>query len=722
MTYFILFITIISLSLSNSNTNDISLTVIEDQKNLKQSIKIQEIKAGTLVRKISGTNEYELIPQIETDVTIDIQGMVSSTIMDQIYINNSDKPIEAMYVFPLNHHAAIHDMYFIIDNRIVKSKIEEKKEAKKQYNQAKQEGKRASLLKQERPNMFTQSIANIMPNDTIMVRIKYVEELKYENQEFELRLPLAITPRYTMGGVESKFDIKDGTIKKTSTSVEKAKDIQPPFTPPSIEASKGVSININLDGGIPVENVSSSHQIIEKKISPNKRQIKLKNGRITPDQDFTLKYRIGSKDEAQVTTFISEQDGEDYYMIMAIPPDPKKNKEYIPKEMTFVLDVSGSMNGNNIKYAKLSLLESLDKLSPKDYFNIIAFDDKTYQYQYNPIPATEENVLDGMDFINNIKGGGGTNALPALAWALDEHHNPDFMKMIIFISDGGLGYENEVFKLINNSQSDARIFSINIGYAPNNFLLEKVAEMTRGTYIYIKNNRDIVDKIAKLTNKINSPIISDIQIKLDNTADAYPNPISDLYHKEPIVIFGKSDNLKNKITLTGKTSKGNYKKTFKIKKRKIKEHASIPTLWARKKIESLMNHYRLKSNKVNKTKDDLKNEIIEISKKYNVLSKFTSFIAVEDIITNNTGELLSGNVPLELPKNWEYRQAPQYDKNQQNTFKYANATNKYSPSMPSTATNNPTYLLLGSLLFLCAMLLSRIRKTLNEKHSVKIFN
>ena len=292
--------------------------------------------------------------------------------------------------------------------------------------------------------------------------------------------------------------------------------------------------------------------------------------------------------------------------------------------------------------------------------------------------------------------------------------------MIIFISDGALGYENEVFKLINNSQSDSRIFSINIGYAPNSFLLQKVAEMTRGSYIYIKNNRDIVDKIAKLTSKINSPIISDIQIKLDNTADVYPNPISDLYHKQPIIIFGKSDDLKNKITLTGKTSRGKYKKTFKIKKRKIKEHASIPTLWARKKIESLMNQYTLKSSKANKTKDDLKNEIIEISKKYNVLSKFTSFIAVEDIITNNTGKLLSGNVPLELPKNWEYKQAPQYDKNQSNSFKYASVKKMSRPSMPSTATNNPTYLLLGSLVFLSAILLSRIRKIFNEKSSIKV--
>jgi len=713
MQYIIMLITILSISIPN--TNQLELSVLDDaiETNKKQFVKIEEIKAGTLVRRISGTNDYELIPQLDTDISIDIQGMVSSTIMEQKFINNSDKPIEAMYVFPLNHHAAIHDMYFIIDNRIVRSQIEEKKEAKKQYNQAKKEGKRTSLLKQERPNIFTQSIANIMPNDTIMVRIKYVEELTYENQEFELRLPLAITPRYTMGNTEPGVNIKTGNLKKISTSVEDSKNIQPSFIPPTMPSSRGVSINIDLDAGLLIKNATASHKIIKEKISDKKMKIRLSNDQIIADQDFIFKYKVAEKNEPQITTFFSEKDGEDYYMIMAIPPDPKKNKSYIPKEMTFVLDVSGSMNGNNIKYAKMSVLEALDKLDTRDYFNIIAFDDNSYHFKYNPILATEENILEGMNFIDELKGGGGTQALPALAWALDEQHNPDFMKMIVFISDGALGYENEVFKLLDSSLKDSRIFSINIGYSPNSFLLEKIAKMSRGSNIYIRYPNDIINEIGTLIDKINSPIVSDIKIKLDNNADLYPNPINDLYHNEPILVFGKSDDLKNKITIEGKTSRGEYKETFRIKKRKLKEHTSIPVLWARKKIESLMDDYRLQYSKTSQKKDDLKKQIIQISKKYNVLSKFTSFIAIEDIISNNTGELLSGDVPIELPKNWEYKKAPQYDKNQPNSFKYASnkqQINQYNASMPSTATHNPTYLLWGSILLLSSITLLIIRQ------------
>ena len=719
MQYIITIITLLSLSLSNITSDQLELSIVEDAPEIEsaQFIKINEIKAGTLVRRISGTDNYELIPQIETDVSIDIQGMVSSTIMEQTFINNSDKPIEAMYVFPINHHAAIHDMYFIIDNRIVRSQIEEKKEAKKQYNQAKKDGKRASLLKQERPNMFTQSIANIMPNDTIIVRIKYVEELTYENQEFELRLPLAITPRYTMGGTEPNLDIKTGNLKKISTSVEDAKNINPSFIDPRIHSARGVAININLDAGLVIADVSASHKIIKQRINDKKMKIKLSNDRIIPDQDFIFKYKIEERDEPQITTFVSEKDGEDYYMIMAIPPDPKKNKSQIPKEMTFVLDVSGSMNGNNIKYAKMSILEALDKLEPQDYFNIIAFDDNSYHFKYNPILATEENILQGMDFVNNLQGGGGTQALPALAWALDEQHNPDFMKMIVFISDGALGYENEVFKLLDSGLRDARIFSINIGYSPNSFLLEKIAKMSRGSNIYIKNNNDIISQVGKLIDKINNPIISDIKIKLDDSADLYPNPINDLYHNEPILVFGKSDDLKNKITIEGTTSRGKYKETFRIKKRKLKEHKSVPILWARKKIESLMDDYRLKYSKTSQEKEDLKNEIIQISKKYNVLSKFTSFIAIEDVISNNTGELLSGNVPVELPKNWEYKKAPQYDKNQSNSFKYTSNKSINRPSMPSTATDNPKYLVWGTILLLSSLILWLPNQLRNNKNA-----
>ena len=711
----IIFIISLSFSISASEKT----IILDDSKEEKglTGYRIHEIKAGTLVKKINGTDKYEVIPQLETNVSIDIQGMIASTIMDQVFINKSDKPIEAEYIFPLNNNCAIYDMFFIIDDRIVSSRIEEKEEAKKQYKEAKKDGKKASILNQERPNIFSQSIANIMPDDSIRIRIKYVEPIAYENGEFEFRLPLAITPRF--GEHDSEVSISKG-VKRISSIVTDKSKITPQYIPQAISNGKGVAIDISLDAGIKIITATASHPIVKAITDETKMNISLKNERIIADQDFIFKYKIEKKDEPQIATFISEMNGEDYYMIQAIPPKPKKDKNKIPKEMTFVIDVSSSMNGNNMMYAKSALLEGLNALGEDDYFNIIPFSDQFSYYKPYPIIANKDNIEDGKNYVSNLYARGGTHALPALEWAMNEPKQDKTMKMIVFITDGAVGYENEVFRSINHYLGNSRIFSIAIGSAPNSFLLEKVAQISRGTHTYIKNNNDIMSQMSNLLNKINKPILSDIKITLDKDADYYPNPIKDLYHNEPLVVFGKSDKINNKIKIEAETARGKYKKTIKIKKRKIKEHKSIPILWGRKKIDFLMNQYRLNGSSSSQTKDDLRNEIVSISKKYNVLSKFTSFIAIENIISNYSGDLFSTNVPSELPKNFEIKQIPSFDKKNNYKLASANINNKYTPKyapnrLPKTSTNNPLYILIGFTMLLIGGILILInRKRINN--------
>ena len=707
-------ITILIVSLSFIITNLENPVILNDSKEKPQLTghRIHEIKAGTLVKKIKGTDRYEVIPRLETNVSIDIQGMVASTIMDQVFVNTSDKPIEAEYVFPLNNNCAIYDMFFIIDDRIISSKIEEKKEATKQYQEAKKDGKKASILTQERPNIFSQAIANIMPDDSIRIRIKYVEPIAYEDGEFEFRLPLAITPRF--GEESSAVNISKG-VKRVSSIVSDKSKINPVYMNQAVNNGRGVAIDITLDAGIEIINATASHPISKTIINKSKMSISLKNERIIADQDFIFKYKIEKKDEPQIATFISEMDGEDYYMIQAIPPKPKKNKNRIPKEMTFVIDVSSSMLGNNMMYAKSALLESLNALGEDDYFNIIQFNNGFDYYRASPITATKDNIEDGKNYVSNLYANGGTHALPALEWAMNEPKQENTMKMIVFITDGAVGYEDAVFQSINHYLGNSRIFSIAIGSAPNSFLLEKIAQLSRGTHTYIKNNNDIMSQMSNLLNKINNPILSDIKITLDKDADYYPNPIKDLYHNEPLIVFGKSDKINNKIKIEAQTARGKYKKTIKIKKRKIKEHKSIPVLWGRKKIDFLMNQYRLNGATSSKTKDDLKKEIVSISKKYNVLSKFTSFIAIENIISNYSGELFSTNVPSEIPKNFQTNKIPSNDK--KNSYKLASANvntninNKYIPNrLPQTATDNPLYILIGTAMLLLGGILHLINR------------
>jgi len=704
---------LISLSLAIiESENQTILQDINDKEKIK-GYKIQEIKAGTLIKKIQGTDKYEVIPQLETNIAVDIQGMVASTIMDQVFINTSDKAIEAKYIFPLNNNCAVYDMFFIIDDRIISSKIEEKKEAKKEYEEAKKDGKRASILNEERPNIFSQSIANIMPNDSIRIRIKYVEAIKYEDGEFEYRLPLAITPRFAEESSEIK--ISKGVNRVSSTVIDKSR-ITPHYIPQRIISGRGVSININLDAGIEILNSSASHPILKNIIDKSKMSVSLQNERILADQDFIFNYKIQKKQEPQIATFISEMNGEDYYMIQAIPPKPKKDKNKISKEMTFIIDVSSSMHGNNMMYAKSALLEGINALGEDDYFNIIQFNDQFEYFKPYPIAANKDNIIDGKKYVSNLHATGGTRALPALEWAMNEPKQQNTMKMIVFITDGAVGYEDAVFSLINQSLGNARIFPIAIGSAPNSFLLEKVAQISRGTHTYIKNNNEIISQMNSLLSKINKPILSDIKITLDKNADYYPNPVKDLYHNEPLIIFGKSDEINNKIKIEAQTNRGDYKKTIKIKKRKIKEHKSIPILWGRKKIDFLMNQYRLKTANSSQTKEGIKNEIISISKKYNILSKFTSFVAIENIISNYSGDLFSTNIASELPKNFEIKQFPKFDKKDNYKLASTNIKNNYKPKyipnrLPQTSTNNPLYLLIGAIMLFSAATMVLIKKT-----------
>jgi len=271
--------------------------------------------------------------------------------------------------------------------------------------------------------------------------------------------------------------------------------------------------------------------------------------------------------------------------------------------------------------------------------------------------------------------------------------------MIIFLTDGAVGYEKDVFQLIDeNNINDARIFPICIGYAPNSFLLEKVAEMTRGSYTYIKNHGEITKKLTNLFNKIENPVLSNININFDKESDYYPKPIKDLYFNEPLIVFCKANSSFNEITVKGETSNGEFKKIFNLNNIKINENSAIPILWARKKIASLMDEYRFSRDTT--VTNNIKKEVVNISKDYNIISKFTSFIAIESEIVNKKGYLLSTNIGSQHPKNWK-----------KNTPKKPENLN-HSNYMPQTATNNPLYLIIG----LCLLFVSFFIRRYNEKY------
>ena len=401
-------------------------------------------------------------------------------------------------------------------------------------------------------------------------------------------------------------------------------------------------------------------------------------------------------DKPQISVFSTKRDNQDYYMIMAMGPNNINNNQHIPKEVTFIIDKSGSMKGHNIEYAKISVTQALNNLNSNDSFNIITYSNDFIKYNFKPVQANQENIASAKNFINDIIAEGGTEALPALEWAMKEEHEDTKMKMIIFLTDGAVGYEKDVFQLIDQYNiSDARIFPICIGYAPNSFLLEKVAEMTRGSYTYIKHHGEITKKLTNLFNKIENPILSNISINFDKETDYYPSPIKDLYFNEPLIVFCKTNSSLNEITFNGIESNGEFKKTFNLNNIVANENSAIPTLWARKKIATLMDEHRLSTDTT--ITNNIKKEVINISEDYNIISKFTSFIAIESEIANKKGYLLSTNIGAQHPKNWK--------KNKSKKPESKNYT--HYNQMPQTATNNSLHLIIGLCLLFLALFIRR---------------
>ena len=665
-------------------------------------VKMNDIQEGMMVVK----NEeqpgfFDVLPKLDTHVTVDIEGMVATATVDQMFTNPDSEPIEAIYVFPLPANAAVHDMKMIVDDRIIQGIVQEKQEAKKTYEKAKKEGKRTSLTEQKRPNIFTNSVANIMPGDTLIVRLQYVEQLDYEDGTFSLRFPMVVGPRYISGKTLKGFS-ETGFAQNTDI-VPDASEITPPVLPLGMRGGNDLFLHINLDVGLPLDKIESISHEIESSVNPDgSYAVKLKNGETIPNKDFVLDYTIATGNEPKAALFTSKKDGENYFMLMAVPPVDASEVEVASKEIIFVVDKSGSMSGTSMEQAKQSLKNALKKLTSKDYFNIVSFSDWNEEFRNKPIQATTSNVYAGLNWVGQLVANGGTEAQPALKHAMNMPHEKGTLRMIVFITDGCVGNETQLFQLVENNIADARLFTVSIGSAPNSFLLEKISKHGRGTFTYISSVSEVTEKMDGLFSKIEKPVLTDLALNLKGQAELIPNRLPDLFEKQPLFVFGKiKDDKPISASFTGKIASGIFNLELPIDINNSSHHPAISTLWAREKIADLMDDYRLGNTNV-------KQDVIDIAVEHHLLTKFTSFVAVEEKIVNPLGKLLAKAIPAELPEGWDYSkifggaQSAELAKPADDVPSGADTKIKpaeYTPGyLPKTATNNSLWAFIGLLL------------------------
>jgi Ca-activated chloride channel family protein len=607
---------------------------------LTLGINAQQVTQGGLEAIGADGKSLGACPLRHTDVKAEISGFLSRVKVTQEFENNFSDKIEAVYVFPLPQNAAVDDMTMRIGERVVRGRIMKREEAKEVYEAAKSNGQIASLLDQERPNIFTQSIANILPGEKVIIEISYVETLKYEDGQYEFMFPMVVGPRYIPGSPTGR---QGGGFAPDTEKVPDGSKITPPVA--KDRAGHDISIEVRLDAGVPVENFASkSHRIESNPLSANSSIIRLKNEKTIPNKDFVLRYDVaGKKIEDAVLLHRAEKGG--YFTLILQPPDNVRPQDATPKEIVFVLDTSGSMSGFPIEKAKESMKLALDGLNPQDTFNLITFAGDTHVLFDKPVPATAENLRRAQAFLSSRQGGGGTEMMKAIVAALAPSDSQQHVRVVCFMTDGYVGNDKEIIAEIQKHQN-ARVFSFGIGSSVNRFLLDKMAEEGRGDVEYVALTDD-GSAARRFHERVRSPLLTDISLDFGNlpVADVYPKRINDLFSAKPVVVHGRFTKAGGgTIRLKGKSFGREVVREIPVNLPENEpNHDVLATLWARTRIDDLT------SQDYTNQKPEIKETITNLGLEYRLLTQFTSFVAVEERIVTDGGQPRRIEVPVELP-------------------------------------------------------------------------
>jgi Ca-activated chloride channel homolog len=614
---------------------------------------LPQVGEGCLLYRSPISGQYEPVPLLHTNAVIDVRGLVASATVTQQYANSSAAPIEAIYVFPLPHDGAVYDMEMRIGNRVIRSEIHEREEAKRVYEAAKSEGKHAALLEQERPNIFTASVANIMPGDRIDVRLRYVEPLLWEDGKVRLVFPMVVGPRY-IPGTDAIGHSGTGWALDTD-AVNDASRITPPVRNPETRPGHDISLAVNLDPGFETASIKGiSHEITVSHLPDGRQRVELANAGTVPNKDFVLEVQQAETTQPKATLFLSpgNDTGETHFLLAAFPPTVP-SKQRVPVEMFYMIDVSGSMAGTSIEQARGALLQALDRLAPGDRFGILAFSSGYHEFSPEPLQATADNVASARKYVQHLEAGGGTEMLPALLHLMRKAQTPGYLRHIILLTDGDLGNEEQIFAALRAELGNARLYTVAIGSAPNFFLATKMAQFGRGTFTHIADIKEIREQMAHLFDSIESPVLTDVKLSFEgvDVANVYPERPPDLFARQPLLIYGRiNKGSVGKLHLTAKMGNEPYDTTIDFDATQATFNPGITTLWARQRVEELMDHWR-QSDETGRA--EIRSSIIAHAIHYRLVTRFTSLVAVEQVVVNPGGQSNTAAVPSELPAGWQ---------------------------------------------------------------------
>jgi Ca-activated chloride channel homolog len=594
-----------------------------------------------------------LCPLAHTDVKAEISGFLSRVVVTQEFENPFKDKIEAVYTFPLPHNAAVDDMTLRVGDRVVRGRIKPREEARAIYEAARSAGHVAGLLDQERPNIFTQSVANIMPGERVTVTISYVETLKYEDGAYEFVFPMVVGPRYVPG---SPVGRQAGGRAPDTTQVPDGSRITPPVAARGTRAGHDISLEVALDAGVPIDDLKSvSHETEVERLSNHNAVVRLKSKAEIPNKDFVLRYDVAGRkvEDAMLVHRAAHGNRNDgYFTFILQPPDRVAAEDVMPKEIVFVLDTSGSMDGFPIEKAKEAMRLALDGLYPQDTFNLITFAGDTHILFPRPVPATRENMQKAQTFLASRGGSGGTEMMKAIKAALDPSDAQDHVRIVCFMTDGYVGNDLEIVGEVQR-HPNARVFSFGIGSSVNRFLLDKMAAEGRGEVEYVALNEDGSAAARRFHERVRSPLLTDVSIDWAGlpVTDIYPKRIPDLFSAKPVVVCGRyTQGGRGTSKLRGKVAGHDYVREIPIELPEAEPRRDVLAgLWARTKIDDLLSQ-DYTSTQYGVPRADLKEQVTQLGLDYRLMTRFTSFVAVEEMTFTDGGEPRRVEVPVEMPE------------------------------------------------------------------------
>ncbi len=618
-----------------------------DELPIKKLEKISDAKEGSLIFK--SKDGLFAAPTLKTDVNLHITGIIARVKVEQHFKNATSEWQEGVYVFPLPEESAVDHLDMKVGDRVIEGQIKEKEEAKKTYEAAKQEGKKATLLEQERANIFTTSVANIGPSEEIVVVIEYQETLRYDQGQYRIRFPMVVAPRYIPGTPTGGAFVGTGMVHNTN-QVPDAGRITPPVLHPKHGPINPVSIKIELDAGFKLAKLESPYHKTTMQHDGQHYSITLANGEVPANRDFELAWQPEVGNAPQAAVFTETKKDKTYALVMVMPPETvaQSKDKALPREVIFVIDTSGSMEGMSIEQARESLVVALDRLTPQDRFNVIQFNSYTSKLYSNAVAVNDRTIRQAKDYARGLIANGGTEIAGALDAALIGSDNPKVIRQVVFMTDGSVGNEDELFNIIRKKLGDSRLFTIGIGSAPNSYFMTKAAEFGHGTFTYIGKVEEVNEKMSGLFRKLENPVLTNISVRLPGAIDGetWPKQLPDLYAGEPVMLSAALKDAGTEMVISG--NNGAAKWQTKLSLATNKTESGIGVLWARKKIGSLM-------DTAQHNPDEAKTAIITTALDHHLVSKYTSLVAVDVTPSRPIDAALKTNsVPTNLPQGWNH--------------------------------------------------------------------